>query len=49
MREMGLGRSLPIVGRELARDSDMEIACKQASYIDQLMASFSTSEAGVIA
>jgi hypothetical protein len=26
------------VGSELARDSDVKIACKQASYIDHLMA-----------
>jgi hypothetical protein len=37
---------MQIVGSELARDSEVEIACQQASYIDHLMTSFSTGEIG---
>jgi hypothetical protein len=35
---------MQIVGGELARDSELEIACQQASSIDYLTASFSMSE-----
>jgi len=35
---------MQIVGSELARDSEVKIACKQASYTDHLMTSLSTSQ-----
>jgi hypothetical protein len=38
---------MQIVGSELARDSEVEIACQQASYADHLRASLFTSEVGV--
>ena len=39
--------SMQNVGSELARDSEVEIACQQASYTDHLRASLFTSEVGV--
>jgi hypothetical protein len=38
---------MQIVGIELARDSEVEIACQQASYTDHLRAALFTSEVGV--
>jgi hypothetical protein len=35
------------VGSELARDSEVKIACKQASYTDHRITLLSTSEIGV--